>query len=372
MKVSIYAMVSSLVLSSLFLSTVCMVRKRICFRRFSDVRIIGMFYLLCLIRLLPLDFTFTRGVNFKGIFSDIWDVLFDQSISIADRYFSIAELLALLALLVSFLKISRFLILYCRIVCQLSSLPKCSSQQVQHILGKLDTAGYKLRKGSVLCSGTVHMPYAIGPFRSRIILPDIDFSDDELYYILLHEYCHIKRHDLLKNFLLQILFCLIWWIPFYSLAMKDFQQILEIRCDRSVTKRMSREEACSYMEMMLSCLKKIPRDSAKPAVLSFALAEKQKDIKERFQLIAEQTPRTNKQAVLFLAIWAVIVLLSYVAVPFPYYENDYSSINAEAYLIINNDSYYIVYPEQNTYNKIPTVHALNLIQEGMKVKGDLK
>ena len=112
MKVSIYAMVSSLVLSSLFLSTVCMVRKRICFRRFSDVRIIGMFYLLCLIRLLPLDFTFTRGVNFKGIFSDIWDVLFDQSISIADRYFSIAELLALLALLVSFLKISRFLILY--------------------------------------------------------------------------------------------------------------------------------------------------------------------------------------------------------------------------------------------------------------------
>ena len=372
MKVSIYALISSLVLSSLFLSTVCMVRKRICFRRFSDVRIIGMFYLLCLIRLLPLDFSFTRGIDFKGIFSDIWDVLFDQSISIADRYFSVAELLALLALLVSFLKISRFLILYCRIICQLSSLPICNSQQVRHILGKLDTAGYKLRKGSVLCSGTVHMPYAIGPFRSRIILPDIDFSDDELYYILLHEYHHIRRHDLLKNFLLQILFCLIWWIPFHSLAMKDFQQILEIRCDRSVTKRMSREEACSYMEMMLSCLKKIPRDSAKPAVLSFALAEKQKDIKERFQLIAEQTPRTNKQAVLFLAIWAVIVLLSYVAVPFPYYENDYSSINAEAYLIINNDSYYIVYPEQNTYNKIPTVHALNLIQEGMKVKGDLK
>lgn len=103
------------------------------------------------------------------------------------------------------------------------------------------------------------MPYAIGPFRSRIILPDIDFSDDELYYILLHEYCHIKRHDLLKNFLLQILFCLIWWIPFHSLAMKDFQQILEIRCDRSVTKRMSREEVCSYMDMMISCLKKIPR-----------------------------------------------------------------------------------------------------------------
>lgn len=216
------------------------------------------------------------------------------------------------------------------------------------------------------------MPYAIGPFRSRIILPDIDFSDDELYYILLHEYCHIKRHDLLKNFLLQILFCLIWWIPFHSLAMKDFQQILEIRCDRFVTKRMSREEVCSYMDMMISCLKKIPRDSAKPAALSFALAEKQKDIKERFQLIAEQTPKTSKQAVLFLAIWAAIVLLSYVAVPFPYYENDYSSINTEAYLIIVDGSYYFVCPEQEIYNTIPTAHALNLIQKGIEVKGDLK
>ena len=129
MKVSIYALISSLVLSSLFLSVVCMVRKRICFRRFSDVRIIGMFYLLCLIRLLPLDFTFTRGIDFKGIFSDIWNILFDQDILIADRYFSIARLLALLAVLVSFLKTIRFLILYFRIVCQLSSLPICNSQQ---------------------------------------------------------------------------------------------------------------------------------------------------------------------------------------------------------------------------------------------------
>lgn len=372
MKVSIYALISSLVLSSLFLSVVCMVRKRICFRRFSDVRIIGMFYLLCLIRLLPLDFTFTRGIDFKGIFSDIWNILFDQDILIADRYFSIARLLALLAVLVSFLKTIRFLILYFRIVCQLSSLPICNSQQVQHIISKLDVAGYKLREGSVLCSGTLHMPYVIGPFRSKIILPDLEFSDDELYYILLHEYHHIRRHDLLKNFLLQILFCLIWWIPFHSLAMKDFQQILEIHCDRSVTNGMSREEVLSYMEMMVSCLKRIPHDRAKSAALSFALAEKRKDIKERFQLIVEQKPRISKRSVLFLIIWAVVVFLSYVAVPFPYYENDYSSINTEAYLIIVDGSYYFVYPEQEIYNTIPTAHALNLIQKGIEVKGDLK
>lgn len=255
MKVSIYAMVSSLVAGSLFLSTVCMVRKRICFRRFSDVRIIGMFYLLCLIRLLPLDFTFTRGVNFKGIFSDIWDVLFDQSISIADRYFSVAELLALLALLVSFLKISRFLILYCRIVCQLSSCQSAVLSRYGIFWANQTRRGINSGKRSVLCSGLhiCHMQSALSVAGSSCRIQIFQMMNCIISCCM--NIVISKDMTCSKTFAADIVLSdLVDTFPF--LAMKDFQQILEIRCDRSVTKRMSREEACSYMNMMISCLKR--------------------------------------------------------------------------------------------------------------------
>ena len=58
--------------------------------------------------------------------------------------------------------------------------------------------------------------------------------------------------------------------------------------------------------------------------------------------------------------------------PFPYYENDYSQINSEAYLILDDNSYYIVFPEQDIYHEIPKFHATNLIECKIDLKGELK
>ena len=80
----------------------------------------------------------------------------------------------------------------------------------------------------------------------------------------------------------------------------------------------------------------------------------------------------GKRAVLFSVALAICLMATYLFVPFPYYENDYSQINSEAYLILDGGSYYFVYPEGNIHREISEFTAQNLIQGGMRVTGEQK
>ena len=59
----------------------------------------------------------------------------------------------------------------------------------------------------------VSTPIIAGYIRPIIYLPDIEFSDSELYYALLHECMHYLHKDLWVKLLIEIICAIYWWNP---------------------------------------------------------------------------------------------------------------------------------------------------------------
>ena len=69
----------------------------------------------------------------------------------------------------------------------------------------------------------------------NIYLPKCEYSEEELYYILLHECTHFANGDLYIKWLTQICRCLCWWNPLVYKMQDMLEKNLEIRCDLTVT-----------------------------------------------------------------------------------------------------------------------------------------
>lgn len=372
MKISMYSIVSSVIVTSVFLSVLCLWRKRYNFKELSDVRFAGIAYLLCILRLLlPIDFSFTKGLDFEGIFTDIWKFIFTDRLILFQAYRSIADIIAYAVVAVAIIKLFHFLLLYTGEMRKLKRLPALVSAQKDRVMRQIATShGESYADCTVCCSGMIHMPFTAGILKSRIILPAVEFSDQELYFILLHEMTHIRKYDLVKKFLLQILFCVLWWVPSHSTAVRDLEQIIEIRCDKTATRRMSTQDTASYMSTILHCLGRISHDKEKHSTLAFALTENQKAIRERFLLMTSDKNKKKIHPATFLIV--LCILGSYLFVPFPYYTNglDRFKPTSEAYLIWHNGNYYFIDTNQNIKQIIPEHHAEKLMEEGIIIKGD--
>lgn len=77
-------------------------------------------------------------------------------------------------------------------------------------------------------------------------------NEDELKYVLEHEFVHIKRFDILFKLALIAAVCLHWFNPFvwimYVLANRD----IELCCDETVVCRFGRETRASYARVLIS------------------------------------------------------------------------------------------------------------------------
>lgn len=70
------------------------------------------------------------------------------------------------------------------------------------------------------------------PFRPYIILPEIEFTDEELRIILLHEWKHIRDKDYLTRIIVNLISFLFWWNPLVYVLKKNFEFAKELKCDQ--------------------------------------------------------------------------------------------------------------------------------------------
>lgn len=95
------------------------------------------------------------------------------------------------------------------------------------------------------------IPYIVGFFQPIIFLPNRLLSDNELKYILMHEWQHFKSKDQWKKTAIKILSCLVWWNPFIHLLRFEIEQTLELSCDQKVLKQLAtEEEQIAYLEVI--------------------------------------------------------------------------------------------------------------------------
>ena len=103
-------------------------------------------------------------------------------------------------------------------------------------------------------SSAVNTPLAYGLVRPAILLPEqTDWADEEqLTYVLTHEYVHIRWGDMLWKLLLTGALCLHWYNPLvwamYFCANRD----LELACDEAVVRVLGLDRRKGYAFALLS------------------------------------------------------------------------------------------------------------------------
>ncbi len=223
-------------------------------------------------------------------------------------------------------------ILLVRFGMQLFSLRRYFKQQATDakasdwtLLGRLDHAG----RLSIKRIPDLAVPMLSGLFHPTIYLPDTDFSEHQLFYIILHEYTHWKNRDLWMKLFVQLLCIVFWWNPFVYLLRKDLGHILELRCDASLTKGFDEEEKLCYLQTVLETMKMSKEKGSAPnsylCTAKLYNAKQQDGIRQRFHLLLESA--TNVWAKFcrsFFIIFASVSLtiLSYVFVVSPAYIAD--------------------------------------------------
>ncbi|HBF4280945.1 TPA: M56 family metallopeptidase [Clostridioides difficile] len=89
-------------------------------------------------------------------------------------------------------------------------------------------------------------PAGIGLFKSYVLLLDLPYDRDKIYWILKHELIHFKNKDILIKFLIEIIKSLYWFNPLVYVMSKKIAADCELCCDESVMNNCSIKERKLY------------------------------------------------------------------------------------------------------------------------------
>jgi beta-lactamase regulating signal transducer with metallopeptidase domain len=153
------------------------------------------------------------------------------------------------------------------------------------------------------CTPCINAPLILGFFQPIILLPEIEFTDESLRHILLHELTHHKRHDLWYKWFAMIVNAIHWFNPIIYLLVRQMNEECEISCDFAVAEGMNIEERKSYMSTILLIMAKNKMSS--PAMVSAMSCDK-RQIKKRFEMLNKER-RRNKFMSLLSFITASII-----------------------------------------------------------------
>ncbi len=118
----------------------------------------------------------------------------------------------------------------------------------------------------------IDSPITCGVVRPKILLPvqlDEQIGETKTGLILFHELVHIKRQDVLKNYLWLIAKIIYWFNPLVYAASNAFLEDIEIACDEVVKKKHSRAQMLEYSQGLLDVIRLSQGEIKLPTAISF-------------------------------------------------------------------------------------------------------
>ncbi len=99
-------------------------------------------------------------------------------------------------------------------------------------------------------------PIMTGFFRPAILLPDREFTDDELNMILRHESVHYRRGDLWYKLIMLAACAVHWFNPAVHLMARRADKDLEYSCDEAVVKNEDMDFRKRYSLAVLNAMRR--------------------------------------------------------------------------------------------------------------------
>lgn len=110
----------------------------------------------------------------------------------------------------------------------------------------------RFNKIKVFLCPIIHSPMTIGIIKPIILLPNVTYKKNDLYFILKHEMIHIFRRDSLVKLVQIIVMSLNWYNPFSYIVSKRLDNWCEISCDKQVLNNSTRSDCLAYSNLLLT------------------------------------------------------------------------------------------------------------------------
>ena len=112
------------------------------------------------------------------------------------------------------------------------------------------------RSPALRVSAGVDSPMMVGLFRPCLLLPGEDYGERELGFVLRHELCHCRRHDLWYKLVLLAANAVHWFNPLVYLLAREAEADLELTCDDLVVRGADSETKRAYSETLLAAVRR--------------------------------------------------------------------------------------------------------------------
>ena len=152
-------------------------------------------------------------------------------------------------------------------------------------------------------------PYAIGALRPKIVILAVmleRLDEEELRTVILHERTHVRLGHLWVYLLWDILRVILWPNIFLSISMKFLKKDMEDICDRAVMQRGGLT-SYEYGNVLLKSVKLLRSEQAPESLAAFAGERDYRELRRRFQKVAEHTPYRKGRTALMCVMGGLLL-----------------------------------------------------------------
>jgi beta-lactamase regulating signal transducer with metallopeptidase domain len=199
------------------------------------------------------------------------------------------------------------LIVALRLSRRLAVLPDVDDARLQPLLAEARTTMHLRRAPRIVIDPRAPAPALFGLLRPTLVLPPgliARLDDQQLRHVLLHEFAHLRRRDLLKNWLLIAMTALHWFNPLIWLAFARYRADREMVCDAMVLSRLSPDESKPYGQTLIHVLEQIATAPRLPMMVG--IGESFAQLKRRIIAIARFGKLSRFSAV--VGVLALLIL----------------------------------------------------------------
>lgn len=160
-------------------------------------------------------------------------------------------------------------------------------------------------------------PFLAGLRKPLVVMPNKEFTDQELRCIVGHEVWHYRSHDIFWKIFTEVLCTVFWWNPVFLSMKKRLFHMIEIKNDRKLTEEMTSKEKSDYLD----CLLEIVKDSCGNSftgTVGFSKTDK-KIFRQRVELIVSPGKINRGCQIVTGIVVAVLLFLSTAVVFEPTY-----------------------------------------------------
>jgi beta-lactamase regulating signal transducer with metallopeptidase domain len=156
------------------------------------------------------------------------------------------------------------------------------------------------RAVAVLASDEIQTPLVVSWITPIIIIPDgleKKIGDQAINYIFLHELAHIKRHDLLFNWMVSLVLIIHWFNPLVWFACRHMRRSMESACDAKVLSKISNVEHKKYGETLIELSGLLINSPG--TIATVGILENHMELIERLKMINQVNTINHKAHLLF-------------------------------------------------------------------------